>query len=434
MVYYESNYLCHYGLKGMKWGTRRWQFQDGRFNDAGKARYFGQNSSHRPDSVRALQGDPPKSNRSLATSDSSPSGNRSFDKERAKKIAKNVAIGAAIVGGTALVAYGGYKVHQAGGFSTVSKNLKAKMRETKLEDLKLNEEFKAEKASIKATGKNNLARIRENAKTEFVKIRNEGAFQRHINQLDPEGRVDPNVMKDLARPSFGKDLRSRESTKIIKDRLRNLDSDEIAVLNSGKVKLTDLQGRRGRLLDPRENIGKSITEASRHSAAYNKEYDQWLRDFAAGKATRNDRPIADASNLMDNPVTKDWWLNRNNSSRSNVARSVGERIRNNVKSPAKIVSEYKREHPGTKLSNSQIVKNYAGVGAKGSGSASSLRKTPKLTLTPETFQAGAQFLSEFNKTVQTFKSTNQEQARKAERGAKVVDDYTNDLVTKGKKK
>ena len=138
MVYYESNYLCHYGLKGMKWGTRRWQFQDGRFNDAGKARYFGQNSSHRPDSVRALQGDPPKSNRSSAASGSSSNGSsgRSFDKERAKKIAKNVAIGAAIVGGTALVAYGGYKVHQAGGLSTVSKNLKAKMRETKLEDLK----------------------------------------------------------------------------------------------------------------------------------------------------------------------------------------------------------------------------------------------------------------------------------------------------------
>lgn len=426
MVYYESNYLCHYGLKGMKWGTRRWQYQDGRFNDAGKARYFGQNSSHRPDSVRALQGDPPKSNRSSAASDSSSSRNRSFDKERAKKIAKNVAIGAAIVGGTALVAYGGYKVHQAGGFSTVSKNLKAKMRETKLEDLKLNEEFKAEKASIKAAGKNNLARIRENAKTEFAKIRNEGAFQRHINRLDPEGRVDPNVMKDLARPSFGKDFRSRESTKIIKDRLRNLDSDEIAALNSGKVKLTDLQGRRGRLLDPKENIGKTITEASRHSAAYNKEYDQWLRDFAAGKATRNDRPIADASNLMDNPVTKDWWLNRNKSSGS---RSINA-VRNKVKSSAQIVSEYKREHPGTKLSSSQIVKNYVGEGAKGSSSS---RKTPKLTLTPETFQAGTQFLSEFNKTVQTFKSTNHEQTRKAERGAKAVDDYTNDLVSRSKK-
>lgn len=432
MVYYESNYLCHYGLKGMKWGTRRWQYQDGRFNDAGKARYFGQNSSHRPDSVRALQGDPPKSNRSSATSDSSSSGNRSFDKERAKKIAKNVAIGAAIVGGTALVAYGGYKVHQAGGFSTVSKNLKAKMRETKLEDLKLNEEFKAEKASIKAAGKNNLARIRENTKAEFAKIRNEGAFQRHINRLDPEGRVDPNVMRDLARPSFGKDLSSRESTKIIKDRLRNLDSDEIAALNSGKVKLTDLQGRRGRLLDPRENIGKSITEASRHSAAYNKEYDQWLKDFAAGKASRNDRPIADASHLMDNPVTKDWWLNRNKSSGS-IAINVS---RNNVKSPAQIISEYKKEHPTTKLSNSEIVKNYTGE-SKRSSVSKSTPKIPKLTLNPETAKAGAEFAANMAKTTSNLVELgrmNQQQQAQAQRGAKVVDDYTNDLVAKGKKK
>lgn len=52
MVYYESNYLCHYGLKGMKWGQRRWQNVDGTFNAAGKARYFGANSDHRPDSVK----------------------------------------------------------------------------------------------------------------------------------------------------------------------------------------------------------------------------------------------------------------------------------------------------------------------------------------------------------------------------------------------
>jgi hypothetical protein len=52
MVYYESNYLCHYGLKGMKWGQRRWQNADGTFNAAGKARYFGANSDHRPDSVK----------------------------------------------------------------------------------------------------------------------------------------------------------------------------------------------------------------------------------------------------------------------------------------------------------------------------------------------------------------------------------------------
>lgn len=33
--------LYHYGIAGQKWGIRRWQFADGRFNEEGKERYFG---------------------------------------------------------------------------------------------------------------------------------------------------------------------------------------------------------------------------------------------------------------------------------------------------------------------------------------------------------------------------------------------------------
>ena len=32
--------LYHYGIKGQKWGLRRFQNADGTFNEAGKARYF----------------------------------------------------------------------------------------------------------------------------------------------------------------------------------------------------------------------------------------------------------------------------------------------------------------------------------------------------------------------------------------------------------
>lgn len=37
----EHNYLCHYGIKGMKWGMRRYQNPDGSLTPAGKARYGG---------------------------------------------------------------------------------------------------------------------------------------------------------------------------------------------------------------------------------------------------------------------------------------------------------------------------------------------------------------------------------------------------------
>lgn len=35
----EYNYLCHHGIKGMKWGIRRYQNLDGSLTSAGKARY-----------------------------------------------------------------------------------------------------------------------------------------------------------------------------------------------------------------------------------------------------------------------------------------------------------------------------------------------------------------------------------------------------------
>ena len=97
--------LQHYGLKGMHWGTRRWQNPDGTFNSAGYQRYFGRGTGEdyhpvgRSSSGRQRSSTPRTSSNSEGTS-------RSFDKEKAKKIAKGVAIGAAVVGGTVLVAYG----------------------------------------------------------------------------------------------------------------------------------------------------------------------------------------------------------------------------------------------------------------------------------------------------------------------------------------
>lgn len=42
--------LYHHGIKGQKWGVRRWQNADGTFNEAGKKRYFSDNESNGPKS------------------------------------------------------------------------------------------------------------------------------------------------------------------------------------------------------------------------------------------------------------------------------------------------------------------------------------------------------------------------------------------------
>lgn len=39
ITFNEQNYLCHYGIKGMKWGIRRYQNPDGSLTAAGRARY-----------------------------------------------------------------------------------------------------------------------------------------------------------------------------------------------------------------------------------------------------------------------------------------------------------------------------------------------------------------------------------------------------------
>lgn len=37
---YESTYLIHHGIKGMRWGIRRYQNADGTLTEAGKVRYI----------------------------------------------------------------------------------------------------------------------------------------------------------------------------------------------------------------------------------------------------------------------------------------------------------------------------------------------------------------------------------------------------------
>ena len=96
---YESTYygvacvgddsLQHHGIKGQKWGIRRFQYEDGILTPAGRARYdVG-----------------PREKKQHGTGDNSTR-SKQQRRERAKKIAKGVAIGAAAAAG----AYGAYRL------------------------------------------------------------------------------------------------------------------------------------------------------------------------------------------------------------------------------------------------------------------------------------------------------------------------------------
>ena len=473
-MYYTSNELCHYGLKGMKWGTRRWQFQDGKFNDAGKARYFGQNSSHRPNSVRVLQGDSPKVKNSQARADhaSGKTSSRSFDKEKAKKIAKGVAIGTAIVGGTVLAAYGAKKVHDLGGVSKIAQDVVAKHRGVKLENIEAAEKFKSDKAQIRLKGKEDRASMLENAKAKINEIRNEGK-EASAKAKEDRARIAEDAKSKMNEiRNEGKDARAKanddlkrtlserkESTKTDLTKLR-----EDAKTAREKIKFdADLERRMNRL-DPEGKVDRNIlrkelirmnaSEASMRAqgAAGGREGRRLADNYTRYTRSKIQSEIANMSpaelkrlnsgeaSFLD--LRKERGMSSSPSQRMISNRTPSDRIpfskntkispsnakTTKIKSTAQIVSEYKREHPATKLSNAQIIKNYSGESKKSSGSSKSKAKMPKLTLVPETIQAGTQFMSEFNKTLQTFKTTNKEQEKKAKRGAKAVDDYTNSLL------
>ena len=43
----EGSYLAHHGVKGMRWGVRRYQNEDGSLTDAGKKKYINENKAYK---------------------------------------------------------------------------------------------------------------------------------------------------------------------------------------------------------------------------------------------------------------------------------------------------------------------------------------------------------------------------------------------------
>lgn len=395
MLYYTES-LCHYGLKGMKWGTRRWQFNDGRFNDAGKARYFGQNSTHRPDSVRVLQGDKPANKTQQAAKSAESHGQKNeFDKEKAKKIAKGVAIGAAVVGGTVLAVYGAKKINDLGGVSTISKNVAFKMRETRIESLKTAQEYKVNMASIKAEGKAKLTEIGESKRTEIAKIRDEGKanrakigeeaktnliklretarterekivsdakMDRQMNALDPEGRIDRAALKRelVKRNAANASMRMKgaegglEGRRLaenyvrltgqnLRNEIANLTPAEVKRFNSGEASLFDLRRERAAA------VGSSGVSN-----------DMKIRDIASNISSKTRSAVNAVKKTQLPKITVEHVkAGANFLSELNKTAQTAQKVKQEqAQRDAAIVKMYKAQHPNTKLSDKKILKNY----------------------------------------------------------------------------
>ena len=98
-----SNELYHWGIKGQKWGIRRYQNEDGTLTEAGKKRY--------------------NTNSGNSTSQNTKNVTSSDDKnEKIKKAAKIAAIAAA----AGLTAYGMYKLGKSGAFNDFIADQKAR--------------------------------------------------------------------------------------------------------------------------------------------------------------------------------------------------------------------------------------------------------------------------------------------------------------------
>lgn len=104
--------LYHHGIKGQRWGVRRYQNADGSLTNAGLHRYYGPNAKHQIGNTRLVDSSAKAKQRKF---DNSSSGNPSKDDrqhhgltDRQKTILK---VGAAVAA-TGLATYGAYKLHE----------------------------------------------------------------------------------------------------------------------------------------------------------------------------------------------------------------------------------------------------------------------------------------------------------------------------------
>lgn len=119
--------LMHFGIPGMKWGIRRFQFKDGRRTEAGKRRYsdgqvlgarikqayYGHKVSRMKDKIRnGNKSDRVRRKLNSYEDKYNETSKVAREKTTLDRVVRGAKIGATVAG-TALAAYGGYKLYKA---------------------------------------------------------------------------------------------------------------------------------------------------------------------------------------------------------------------------------------------------------------------------------------------------------------------------------
>lgn len=360
--------LKHYGLKGMHWGTRRWQNADGTFNAAGKQRYFsrGTGEDYRP--VGRSAGGGPKAGGTSSTS-GGPTSQKSFDKEKAKQIAKGVAIGAAVVGGTVLVAYGAKTLKDS--------DVIGKMRAGQLANAKALEQYKTEKLQIKLEGKE----MRENLKNGFqeraASVKTDSPKTLAENVGDAVGKATTkgiqatgNVAKKAYQAATSEQAKQayKNTAKTVGETAKKayqaatsekaVEGYKKAAQATGNVAKKAYQAATSeQAKQAYKTAGKTVVKAAKGTKTAVKTAASITKSTVEVAKIASQHP-QETKAAMD--YTAQLLKNLQGISSANAINSqvVGRSNATEQYNAQALTRQYRREHPNTKLSTSQIMQNF----------------------------------------------------------------------------
>ena len=174
--------LYHHGIKGQKWGIRRFQQENGTLTSAGRERYA--------DAIAKSA-----TNVSSDTKNNGSSTNSSQRKEKLKKIAK----AAAVTAGTAALAYGTYKLAKSGTLSDIANAVSGKTNSL-ISDVKggsdgIRTSYRSLKAGKRAT---TASRLKDAAFS--FKMSDEELLSK-INRLENEAKLTNLTYDSIMNPS-----------------------------------------------------------------------------------------------------------------------------------------------------------------------------------------------------------------------------------------